>query len=248
MQFTVKDIITHVLREINVIDYNETASGPNAYFVLSRLVLLADAWQADRMTIQATERKVFDLVANQASYTWGVGGNWNAYAPERVAAAGFINTFVNPTNPLETPVDIYPDEIWARIALKTLTSTIVWGIWIERTYSNTTSLRTVFVHPIITNIGKMALYYPIPWNNVTIDDAGLNTTLVLPPGYFQAIIDNLVVNSADAFEKIPTALQIEKAKNSLRVIKRSNVLPAIARLPKRLMRRVRRGYNILVNQ
>src|SRR6516164_7443050 len=143
---------------------------------------MADAWEADRLTIQPTLRKTFDLVANQASYTIGPGGNWDDYRPEWIAAAGFVNTYVDPTNPLETPVDVYTDEVWARIALKTLTSTIVWGIWYERTYSAPTGLGTVFVHPIITNIGKIALYYPVPMANITQDAAGLATSVLMPPG------------------------------------------------------------------
>lgn len=251
MQMTVKDVITHVLRELNVIDYNETAEGPNAFFVLSKLVLMADLWQADRLTIQANRRKVFDLVANQASYTIGDGGDFDDYRPEFIADAGFINTYVNPTQPLETPVTIYTDEEWARIALKTLTSTIVWGMWYEKTFDDATvglGLGTIFVHPIITNIGKLALYYPIPWANVTINTAGLNTTLTLPPGYLNAIVYNLALECAAGFEKVPSADIVKKAATALTIVKRANIEPMIASIPKRLLRRVRRGYNILTNE
>jgi hypothetical protein len=247
MQMTVKDVATQVLRELNVIDYTDTApDNAHLIYVLTRIVLMLDLWEADRLTVQATERKVFPLIANQASYTLGPGGDWDAYRPEFIADAGFINTFVNPTDPLETPVTIYTDETWRAIALKTLTSTIVWGIWQERT--NTAGRSKVFVHPIITNTGQIALYYPIPWSNVALSEAGLNTTMTLPPAYFNAILYNAAVDSAEGFEKVPSPMLIRKADRALTILKRANKEPMISRLPKRLMRRVRRGYNILVNQ
>lgn len=242
----VKAIAKEAMQEINVIAYNEEPKAPDLYFTVRRFNMLVDTLKADKLTVNHVTRAEYDLVANQASYTIGPGGNWNGVRPQEILRAGFVNTYVSASTPLETYVRVMTDEEWAAVNLKSLTSTVVWGLWYETQYA-AGGLGKVWVRPIITNIGKIALYVPVPLDEVAETADGLLTDVLVPPGYRKMLVTNLALDICDGFEKTPSASLVSKASLSMSIVKRSNIKRGIARLPAELLRRTRRGYKILTN-
>lgn len=238
---TVGDLVTEVLRELNVISANETA--PNQYLArgLNRFNLMMDLFKAQFIMIYELKRQIVATVANQASYTIGTGGNWNIARPEQILRMGFVNTAVNPTEPLETPMRIYTDEEWAAVGLKSLTNTIAWGAWYQTSYP----LGVIYVYPVQTVAAQVALYVPTPMDEA----AALTTALYLPPGYRAVIIYGLAQDMATMFERAVSADISAKYKRALTIVQRANAKPITLRLPSQLTWRAdSSGYNILTNQ
>lgn len=248
----VNQIIEQALHELGIATDGEPVQPEDLALGLVRFNLMIDSWRARRLMIYQTLRQEFNVVPNQRSFTIGPGGDWNTQRPLAIAAAGFVNTAVDPTQPLETPIRIYTDEEWASIGLKTLTSTIVWGLWFETEYTQTApvGLARIFPYPILTNSGTIALYLPIAIEEVADDENGLATLILLPPGYRDAMIKYLATDMAAAYNITLDQVTMGKMLRAMKVIERANIKPMTLRIPSALTlaQGRRNGYNILTNQ
>ena len=159
--------------------------------------------------------------------------------PLFIADAGFIS--VGQTQ--ELPVDPLTDEEYAGITLKSLTNTIVYSIWYE-TSMNEDGQGIIHTWPVPSAGGTLVLYVPTPLEEITVDSDGLNSDLVVPPGWRLMLVTNLALLMANYFKIVPSQNLKDLARNSKRNVKRSNSKPMVMRLPNRL----RRGrYNIITD-
>lgn len=249
---TVRQILVAAFNELGVGAAGEPIESQDLADGQVRFNMMIDAFKAERIMIYQTLRLLFPLIANKAEYTIGPGGDFDVPTqPVGIVRAGFINTNVNPQEPLETPVHIYTDEEWAAVALKNLTSTIVYSLWYRTNYTQTApiGLGTMFPYPVLTNNGTLALYLPQAIEEVADDDSGLATMIYVPPGYRRAFVAYMAVECADMFEMTPSASLVGKLARAMKTVRRVNSKAMILRLPKGLLDRAgRRGYNILTNQ
>lgn len=235
----VSDVATDALLELNIIANGETPKAAYLATCMRRYNMILDTWKAQLSMIYQLKRELLATVANQASYTIGPGGNWNIARPEVINGAGFVNTAVNPAQPLETPMSIYVDEEWQAIGLKTQTSTVPWSIWYETTFP----LGTIHVNPVPTVVAQVALYVPTPMTEA----ATLATVLYMPPGYRALSVYAVARDIASSFERTVSRDLNDKYKAALTVVKRGNAKPMKLWMPRRLTARGG-GYNILTNQ
>lgn len=247
---TQEQIIIEGLRELGVAAAGEPADPEDLALGQTRFNLVVDTWKADRLTIYQVLRNTFVVGASTASFTIGPGGTWNTPTrPLAIVRAGFVDTAVSASNPLETPIRVYTDEEWAAVGLKTMTSTLSFGLWYQTSFDSPLGLGKVFVYPILTRAGTIALYLPVAIDEVADDETGLATVILVPPGYRKALITSVAIDMADAFGIEPSATLVAKWKAAMKTIKRSNIKPATLRLPARLTRRARGGgYDILTNE
>ncbi len=249
-KFTLKECCKMAMGEINALALGEEPHQNELFYTAQKFFLMQDEWQADNLTINQVRRVLYDTSNTVQEYTIGPGADWDGFRPQEIVRAGFVNTYINPTVPLETPVTCYTVEEWAAISLKAMTGTIIYGLWYDYGYDDD-GFGTVTVYPIPQNPGKVALYVPTPLANIPITLAGLDTELHTPPGSKMAMTLNLALKICGRFEKTPSPLLIRDAANSLRNFERTNSRPVKAVMPERLLNRRlgnRRGYNILTNQ
>lgn len=216
-----------------------------------RLNIVIDAWKAQRLMIWQVLRRELALTASTASYTIGPSGVWNVQRPSAIVRAGFVNNS-NPDMPLELPVRVLTDEEWAAVGTKSTTSTIVDRIWYQTSYDTNAQtpafgLGKVYVNPIMTTSGTLALYLPVSLDEVADDDTALTTTLLVPPGYRRALVTSLAVESADALGVTPSDNLMRKWTLAMKVVKKANIKAMTLRLPGALMRRSRH-YNLLTGE
>ena len=244
----VQQVIIDALRELNIVAAGEPADGEDLFDGLRCFNDFVDAMKAVRVNIWELRRRTFNLTGGTASYAIGPNATWDMDSgrPETIVRAGFSNTVASASDPLETPVHVYTDEEWAAIGLKTLESTIVWGLWYQTGVPN----GTVYPYPVpsASVTSGMVLYLSEPLDEVTEDEDGLATTLTMPPGYRRMMRTNLAVEMADNFGVNPSAVLLKKANDSLRVIQKANIKKVTLRIPGGLLRRGRHGYNIKSNQ
>jgi hypothetical protein len=90
-------LINGALTLAGVLAQGETATAPDAQESLRRLNQMVSSWRTQFGTIPAVVRTVFPLVANQQTYTIGLGGEFNVPRPLTIpAAALWLNALGTP--------------------------------------------------------------------------------------------------------------------------------------------------------
>ena len=254
---TVEQLIIRGLQDIGIAAAGEPVQPEDLALGQQCFNMIVDDFKTDRLMIYQVLRNLYPLTAGTAKYSIGPGGDWPVNtAPVAIVRAGCVQSTVNPVEPLETPVHVYTDEEWARVGLKNLTSTINWGLWYETSYSQGPLPGTpigcgnVYPYPIDMNSAdQMALYLPVPIDEVKDDETGLATTIYVPPGYRRVFATCLSMDMCNAFEMDPKPSLTAKWNRAMKMVKRMNIKPMVMRLPRGLTRRMRgSGYNILTNQ
>lgn len=247
---TLKDLLLLAQSEINVYTPGDEPDSGKLFQCLDVFMLMTDMWEADDLTIQEVKMAEYDLTANTQTYSIGVGGDWDGFRPQTIIRAGFVNTFVNPTTPLETPIRVLTDIEWASVPQKALTSNISWALWYDMRF-DTDDTGLIWLYPVPLTPAKVRLYVPTPLTYPARTLAGLDAELHTPPGYKMALMKNLAKQICGIFERTPSPTLVDDARNSLNLVRRSNVKDLKANLPAELLNRKtirRRNYNILTNQ
>ena len=135
-----------------------------------------DALALDGFTLYYLLRTVVNLVASQASYTIGVGGDINIARPVVIEHAGLVlNTGTTPV--AEIPLAVLTDPQWEGIVQKTYSSTYPTGLHYD--YNWTAGLAQISLYPIPNQaLSQLVLYTPSALTEMT-----LTGNVTFPPGY-----------------------------------------------------------------
>lgn len=212
---TVRDLIAGSMRLIGAIATGETPAASEQADGLVALNDMLDSWSTEGLTVFDKVREEFSLVANQASYTMGVAGNFNTSRPLRIENAGLILETSTPE--VETPIRIINQDEWAAISQKDLTSDYPTRLYIE--WAN--PLAVLFPWPVPTAANSLALY---SWKPLTAF-AGVATSVAFPPGYAKALRYCLALELAPEFGKQIDPAVVQQAMDSKENIKRMNIKP-----------------------
>lgn len=187
---TGKNLIYRALRSLGVLRAGQTANTDTLNDGLVALNDLIDAWNADSLTVPHVQRAVYDLVAGQADYTIGAGGDFDTDRPSSVYAAGIIDTDGN-----ETPIRVTDEVQIAGIRLYT-----------DRAFPVT----NLNLSPAPAAGQQLALY---TWAPLTAF-ADLDTNYSFPQGYALALrfcLADVLAPEVQAITKIPNPLLAEVA-------------------------------------
>ena len=241
---TTLQIIERALRDLGVGAAGEPIEPEDMMTGLYCFNDFVDTLKSYNLTIWRTKRATFPMTGSTASYTIGPGGTWDTQRPTGIFKAGFLSA-ASPT--LETPVHVYSDEEWVFISLKTMTNTMTWGIWYDKTM--TLGRGTIYVYPILNVTGTIVLYLKEALEEVAEDETGLEEIIYVPPGYRRMLSSNLALECADEFGITPSANLVQRAQRSMDFVTRSNATKSTLKLPAGVnVSRSRRNYNILTNQ
>jgi hypothetical protein len=153
------------------------------------------------------------LTVNKAQYTIGQSGTPDISA---VRPSKIIQAFIKDAQNDDFPVEIYEQDRWDRIGLKTTTSQIASVLFYNPTYPN----GVINLYPMPSD-SSYSLYFDA-YQQLS-DLSTLTTPLSLPPGYQEAIQHNLAIRMQPYFNvKASSVIQmladkcvdILKAKNS----------------------------------
>jgi len=210
---TTRDLIAASLKRLGVLDAAETPTPADQADTLQRLNDLIDGWATERLTIYTTTRTTWSLVANQASYTIGTGGDVNIARPVFVEDLNFIDTSQDPD--LEMNLSRLTVDAFAAIPQKGLTSTFPTCYYYNPTYPLATV--TFWMIPNVSYL-QGVIYAP-----TAVTELGLNDVISLPPGYRRFLRDNLAVEMAPEFDVEPSNALMMSAIESKANIKRANI-------------------------
>ena len=180
---------------------------------------MLDTWTAERLTVYAELRSIFNLIANRQFYVIGQSGvvDWNVPRPERIERAGYIFTNVTPN--VEVPARILTDQEWSGLSPHELTSTIPTTLYYQALVPN----GQVTVWPIptdVSQVGQVAIY---TWQQIPQFPSTI-TQCFLPPAYRNAIEYNLAIEMAVRYQRRAnlTPLAVQIAASSKRKLKAMN--------------------------
>jgi len=187
---------------------------------LSRLNSMIDSWSNERLMVFVLSGQLFPLTASQGSYTIGLNGVFNTARPTKIVDTCYIRD----TDGIDTPLEIIDSPTYNRIANKTTDGTYPHYIHYNPEYT-ATSTATIFFYPE----PQAGLSTVISMISPLISFSTMSATLMMPPGYQQAIETNYAVMSAFGLTEI-SPLLIDAARKSKAAIKSTNLPAPISRL------------------
>jgi len=224
MADTALTIITDALLDLGVLAEDETPSASQVQGGLRKLNNMIDSWNISNLMVYGATPITLPLVANQGSYTIGLGGDLNIPRPANITAA-FIRDVTQAGNSRQDiPVYMFNNEEWQNVAFKGQTGTYPYqGIWVNET----SPLLTVHVTPIPTG----SIYQLVLWVSDMISNLTQNDVITLAPGYKRALTANLAVEWAGSFQvEVPASVAVI-ASSSKAQLKAKNLQINELRLP-----------------
>lgn len=215
MAYTTLNLITDVLLDMGVIADQQTPTAAQSVGALTKLNDLIESWNLDPQKLYGATQNLLPFVANQASYTIGLGGNLNITRPDMIAQAFVRNTSAVPSQQQDIPITVLTKEQWEDIPMKSMTGTYPYAVW----FNMTNPLITAYVTPIPTGSNYSLMFF----DQNAISELALNTVLALPPGYKRALKYGLFIELAPSYQiEVPNTITTLAATSKMSV-DRSNV-------------------------
>jgi hypothetical protein len=224
---TALDIIKRAMRQIGALAEGEVPTAQEEQDGLDAFNDVLETWSLESLSVYGSLPETFATIANTASYTIGVGGNFNTARPSFIYS-GYVTV---------GGVDFTMSEItleqYNTIALKTLSD----GIPQNFCYVNDYPLGRVLLWP------RPSAVIPIVFDTSRILTAVTTgaQVLSLPIGYKRALQYAVAVEMSPEYS---TGVDVsQQAMKTKAIIKRANRIPAYATLDDALMQN---GYMIPV--
>lgn len=238
---TAAELITAALQRLLVLERGGTPSAEDITVGLSRLNDLIESWQTERLTTYIQSRATWTLVANQASYTVGSGGEIDIPRP---LLPQDITVKVRDTSqslPPELNLNNLTDDAWAAVPIKNLTSVYPTAYYYSPTYDTTGFGALSFWLIPTSSTLQGVIYYRSPISTLSLYD-----TIYLPPGYNRALRDNLAVELAADYAIQPSTSLLQSAIEAKGNIKRANERLADMQCDAAVTNQSKPFYNIFV--
>lgn len=240
VSFNALSVIQASLGDLGVVSLEDgqevtTAQGQDG---LRRLNAMISSWSIHRLAIPFIDREVFNVVANQSTYTVGPGGNFDTIRPTQVTGASLLLNSSSP--PIEIPNGILTDNMYEALAIKDLTATLWTSVYFNPTYA--TGLASIFLWPTPTTADNDFVLYR---GDQVQGFSNLTTAQDFPPGYFEAFEYNLAKRLAIPYGIAVSPDLARSAAESFATIKRENYKLNDAMLDPAWTHDQRGWYNIL---
>lgn len=213
------DVVKGALFELGVLEAGQEPEGSVADFVLSKGNRLIDNWNAKRQAIFAVDFLTFTLVAGTQPLTIGPAASTpNFTVTQRPVSIDAANIII--TNNIRVPVTVHTDPQW----------------WMSvQTPAIQTSLPSDLYYNPGWPLGQIYLYclqsYPYTLELLVrqvLAELAFATNLVMPQGYWDALILTLAEDCATPLKVQPKPLMLKKAAEARATIFDNNtVVPTI---------------------
>jgi len=216
----VSSMILRSLRMIGEKGRGDTLNANEQVECLYELNSMIESWETQRLLCYSINQESFPLTASTASYSIGVGGDFNTARPTKIVDPCFVRDVAN----LDSPVTIVYAEQYGRIVQKSVGYTYPTYLYYDMGFS-ATSTGTINLYPVPS--GNLTLFIN-SWKQLG-SFASISTQVLLPPGYQLAIESNFAIHQAAGVINIaPEVAKI--AKESLAAVKSLNAPTPISRL------------------
>lgn len=241
MADTAKSIITNTFMRMKVYAPGVELADADAEFGLSELNSMLDEWSNTPYACFANLEQSFPLVPAKQAYTIGPTGAPDIVAPRPIAIlTGPGAAYLVDTNQNRYPVNVIEQDQWNSIGKLNTTSDLPDTLFYDPQFP----LGILNVFPLPSSSYTMYFDARLQLANF----ANLNAPFSLPPGYKNAIQDNLLIRLWPSYKQgDPTNLLIGLAKQSLGDIKRSNIKLSPSPYDSAIVSRAKSAYNIFTD-
>lgn len=181
---TAISLITRAMKLSGAIGKGETPDDDEAADGLAAMNSMMDSLSTERLNAYYMVEETLTMVASQATYTMGSGGDLNTTRPTRIEDACFIRY-----NSVDSPLQLLNFEGYAAVVDKTTQSNIPFYLYVDMQ----NPLVNLTFYPVPTSTAAVAHIFS--WKQLQQFSA-LTTVLALPPGYEDMIVYNLCVRWA----------------------------------------------------
>ena len=204
---TAISLITRSMRLAGVIGKGETPDDDEAADGLTALNSMMDSFSTERLQVYYIVEETLTLVAADAQYTMGSGGDLSTTRPTRIEDACFIRY-----NSIDTPLQLLDFQGFASIVDKTTQSNIPQYLFADMRNP------LVYLNFWPTPSSASAVAHIFSWKQLQQFSA-LTDALALPPGYEEMIAFNLAVRWAgpEFGQKVPDEVK------ALAVMSKANI-------------------------
>jgi hypothetical protein len=178
---TALTIIEAALRNIGALAIEETATAAEAQDALNALNNMIATWNTENLMIYSVSPEVFPVVANQQSYTMGLGGDFNTARPVLIE-----NAYMRDSAGNDYQISIVNYEVYSAIISKYTSSALSTVMYDDQNFP----LKTLFFWPKASDASYSFVLWT--WKAITSLPT-LTTPISLPPGYQSALEYNLAV-------------------------------------------------------
>lgn len=178
------DIITRAMKMAGIAASGEAPSPEDSADGLEILNGMIDAWGTDRLFIYNVTIASYPLISGQQDYTIGpTGANFTAPRPSTIENANIVIT----TNSPETRIPLYlmDDDDWMDIRVRQIGPTLPSALYYSRDYPN----GTLRLYPLPTTGLSLEIE---TWTQLS-QFPDLTTVFSFPPGYYEAVYQNLAL-------------------------------------------------------
>lgn len=228
---SVQNLCSAALRKLRVYDAGDTPDIQDVADTFAELKRMLHAWAATGLYVYVSSEDTHTLSAGTASYTIGSGGDINSARPLVVNKGSFVRA-----NGHDTPLDIIGEERYNRYSQKDVGSDYPAAIWYKPSYP----LGTIYLWPP----GGGVLHL---WSEKRLSEPStLNSNMVVPEEYQDAIVWNLAKRMSPEFAGDPTAYIVAQAIAAKKIIENINAAndPAEMEMELRLLNRNNNNYDI----
>lgn len=236
---TARDIVTLALADAGIVGVGQTPLAEDSNRALVRLNWMISQWARKRWMVYHLVDLGFTSTGAQ-SYTVGPGMNYNiSVRPDKIKSAFARQLVPAAPNQVDYPLEVIESrETYNLISLKQLTS-FPYYVFYDAAYP------TGLLYPWpIPQAGLYAVHITV--EEVLVQLASLNTTVIFPDEYQPALHSNLVCILRAAYRLPVDPFWLGKAKADLNVVKNANEAISRLRMPAELAGRG--AYNIYSDQ
>lgn len=186
-----RSLIKSSLRLIGALGSEETPTGGEEQDAKLVLNMLIDEWETLPLTMLANTRNVFDLTANDGTYTIGPSGDFVLARPADIDTITVLYTADTPDRE-SAPLAKFTKAMWQALPDKLSTGTEPIGFYYEPTDPD----GTLYLYPIPDNAtNDLVVYVKTALEQL----ADLDITVTFPPAYAKALRYNLAVELLPEF-------------------------------------------------
>ena len=219
MNLTVQDIITAQLRGIGVLGEGQAPTAQQLTDMIQGNNIMLDNWSSKRLMVRSLTTDDFPLVASKASYTIGVGADFNTSKPLMISDA-----FVRDTYDVDIPLDIWNEDQYNAQDDKDFVQSRPEALYYDPgAAQQATQAGTIWMYPIPDDTTQYTLY--ITSQKYLNEFVNPGDAITFEPAYFKALKFNGIVEMWYDYRSIRTAIPaniMRLARESMRDIKTLN--------------------------
>lgn len=206
------DIVTRALRMIGNTPGGQAPSAEDQSDALDILNGMLDSWAMERLFIFNNSIDTYALTSGQQDYDIGptAVAPFNVVRPSRILKANLVVTSQSPATYLS--LNLLDDDGWMDIVVRNISSTYPIALYYSASYPN----------------GQLR-FWPKPQSGLSVElqtwttisqFAALSTAFSFPPGYFEAIYQNLALAMCTpewGFESVPQSIEARANASRARI-------------------------------